>query len=274
MKVGIIVNDTKKDAELFASKLVSLFQSRNIGVFVSNKRDKSVDEMYENADIIISIGGDGTFLRAASRTLERGIPIVGFNLGTLGFLTELDRENIEEVVDRIAKGDYQIEERRVLSVNVITNDKKEFFGYAINDVVVTREADSGVPHLSVDLRGVHVDTYPCDGIIVATQTGSTGYALSAGGPIVEPGNDIVLITAICSHKMGSRAIVARPESEIKITPVKFNKLRLIVDGNKSQKIENNQYVVCEPTDKKIRIVRMDPPNFYRAVEKKLLGGGL
>lgn len=271
MTVGIIVNDKKQDAAVFAVKLQDAFKAKNIDVVQVSKKD-DVSDMVSKANLIITVGGDGTFLRAASKTIERGIPVLGFNLGTLGFLTEFEKESIEETVSRIATGDYSIEERRVISANVVKNGEKNFFGYAVNDVVLTRESDANVAYLNLKIKGVSVDTFPCDGIIVATQTGSTGYALSAGGPIVEPGNDVIIISPICSHKMGSRAIVAGPQSPVEIIPVKAKRLCLVIDGKTSCKIGKDEYVLCEPTDKKVKIVRIDPPNFYKTVQNKLLGG--
>ncbi len=273
MTVGIVINDDKEKADFFASKLISAFQSRGVNVMVSDKKTENVSALAAQADLIITVGGDGTFLRAASCTVEHGIPVFGFNLGTLGFLTEFEKDNIDETVERISKGSYEIEERGVISVFVAENGNKTFCGYAVNDVVVTREADANVAYLNLKIRGVNVDTYPCDGIIVATQTGSTAYALSAGGPIVEPGNDVIVITPICSHRMGSRAIVASPNSEVLVTPVKTGKLRLVIDGKYSRKIARDESVICEPTDKKIKIARIDPPNFYSTVQNKLVGGG-
>lgn len=274
MKVGIIVNETKSEAPQFAMKLVAAFAKRGISVEVCKKRDEKQEKMFENVDVVITIGGDGTFLRAASKTIDRGTPVVGFNLGTLGFLTEFEQKDIEKAAERIATGDYDIEERSVLSVFEETgNGEREFIGYAVNDAVVTRESDGNVAYLSLEIRGVPVDTYPCDGLIVATQTGSTGYSLSAGGPIVEPGNDIILITPICSHRLGSKTIVARPESEIKIMPVKKTKrIILVIDGKNSKKLNENSSVVCVRGEKNLKIIRMDPPNFYRTVQNKLVGG--
>lgn len=271
MNVGIVVNEKKLDAPGYFDKLAEAFRKRDVCVFIAGKNEDSGD-VYEKCDAIISIGGDGTFLRVAGRSLKRGTPVLGFNLGTIGFLTEFDKGSIDTTVDRICRGDYKVEERSVLDVWRIRGDEKKFLGLAINDAVVTREVEANTCHLAVDVNGTYVGTYRGDGIIVATQTGSTAYSLSAGGPIIEPGNDVILITPICSQKMGSRTIVARPESIVSVQPVaKSKKIRVIIDGHISEKIEPGETVRCECSENKMRILRIDPPNFYSAVAGKLFG---
>ncbi|MBO7397773.1 MAG: NAD(+)/NADH kinase [Clostridia bacterium] len=271
MRVGICVNEKKQDAAAYYFRLSELFEAHGVEVVTAGKHSMSGD-VFADCDLIISIGGDGTFLRVASSAVEREIPVFGFNLGTIGFLTEFEPDSIEETVSRICDGRYSIEERSVLATYVVSEGQKRFFGYAVNDAVLTREVDANVCHLSVEINGAFVGTYPCDGIIVATQTGSTAYSLSAGGPIIAPGNDVILVTPICSHKMGSRTIVAHHDSTVKVTPAgKAKKLRLIVDGQTSAKLREDERVVCECADKKVKIVRIDPPNFYAAVAEKLFG---
>ena len=271
MTVGIVVNRTKKLAGLYYEKLLAAFAARGIEV-ISSVNNEEPSELYEKADIIVSLGGDGTFLKTASGALERGTPIFGFNLGTIGFLTEFDPDSIDSAVRRICSGEYNIEERSVLEIWLTSDEGREFFGYAINDAVVTREIDANVCSLAVEINGSFVATYSGDGIIVATQTGSTAYSLSAGGPIVEPGNDVLLITPICSHKMGSRTIVARPDSIITVKPGdKAKKLRIVADGNKFRKLREDEAVICKASERRVRILRIDPPNFYQTVAEKLFG---
>lgn len=274
MIVGIVENRSKTESGFYAAQLAETFEKHGVQV-VSADSDRAASEkkLYEISDIIISIGGDGTFLHAAAAAIRRGIPVFGFNLGRLGFLTEFDKDNIDATVRKIVSHDYNIEERRVLSVSIEKNGEKHFFGYALNDCV-TKEMTLNMAYLTLHINDILVDTYPCDGMIVATQTGSTAYSLSAGGPIIEPGNDVVLITPICSHSMGSRAIVARPESSVRISPCgKAKDLNVIVDGYLSRKLGEDECVLCERTEQKVKIIRIDPPNFYTTVRKKLLARG-
>ncbi len=271
MNVGIVINEKKQDAAGYYVKLAEAFESRGVSVFIAGK-DETSGDVYEKTDVIISIGGDGTFLRIAGRAALKGIPVLGFNLGTIGFLTEFEKGSIDTTVDRICRGDYKIEERSVLDVSLIRAGEKRFLGIAVNDAVVTREVVANTCHLAVNVNGTYVGTYKGDGIIVATQTGSTAYSLSAGGPIIEPGNDVILITPICSQKMGSRTIVARPESVVSVKPVaNSKKIRVIIDGHISEKVEPEDMLVCECSETKMKILRIDPPNFYAAVAGKLFG---
>ncbi len=273
MIVGIIKNKSKEQSDFYAEKLSAAFSQHGVEVLCAD-RDEDYRLIYDKADIIISIGGDGTFLRVANNAVERGVPVFGFNLGTLGFLTEFDKNHIDDTVRRIACGDFKIEERRVLSVSVLSDDKSHFLGYALNDCVLSRNCLTNIAYLKLFINDITVDTYPCDGIIVATQTGSTAYSLSAGGPIIEPGNDVVLITPVSSYSMGSRTIVVRPESTVKIQPVgKSKQMSVILDGHISRELEQGETVVCEETDRRVRIIRIDPPNFYTTVAAKLFNRG-
>ena len=271
MTVGIVYNEKKEQSYPFCLLLSEALKRRGLQVISGGKINED-PAVYEKSDIIISIGGDGTFLRVASRVIERGTPVFGFNLGSLGFLTEFEKDSIGMTADRIASGDYTIEERSVLKISIDREGERHFVAYAINDCVVTREIDANVCYLEVEISGNKVGTYPSDGIIVSTQTGSTAYSLSAGGPIIEPGNDVHIVTPICSHRMGSRSIVTRPESVVKIRPVvKAKRMRVIADGHISEKVFENDCVICENAEAKIKIIRIDPPNFYRAVAEKLFG---
>ena len=276
MTVGILKNNTKSQSKYYADRLSDAFKKCGASVLVADFEQHTQAELdiYGVSDVIISIGGDGTFLRVASDAIERGIPVFGFNLGTLGFLTEFDKNNIDATVRKIVNGEFDIEERRVLSVSILSGEDKEFFGYALNDCVVSRNAAGSVSYLKLCINDIFVDTYPCDGIIVATQTGSTAYSLSAGGPIIEPGNDVILITPVASHSMGSRTVVARPESTVKIQPTgKSKQICAIVDGHLSRVLEPGETVLCEKTDRRVKILRIDPPNFYTTVTAKLFERG-
>jgi len=269
MVVGIIYNASKQIAEDYCIRLVEEFRERNVKTVVSSKKNME-DKVFDEADVIISVGGDGTLLKVAVKALERGIPVFGFNLGTIGFLTEFEKNSFFETIDKIAGKEYDIEEHNVLDVYLETNGERKFLGYALNDAVITRDVEANVCYLLLKINGQKVGTYPSDGIIVATQTGSTAYSLSAGGPIIEPGNDVNVITPICSHRMGSRSIVARSTSRIEITPViKAKKMKVILDGNRCYSINEKDSIICETSEKKVRIIRIDPPNFYHTVSTKL-----
>ncbi len=275
MTVVILYNKNKKESEHYVNLLrnsITEISAREQGgrpwtVKESADYNSAAAEM---PDMLISVGGDGTFLKAAAASIEHETPVLGFNLGTLGLLTEFDKNDLEGTILRLVKGDYIIEERMTLSVRALNSDGDVLFeGTALNDCVLSRGPLAKVAYIDLFINGTLADTYPCDGIIVSTQTGSTAYSLSAGGPIVEPGNDVVVITPICAHYTDGRSIIAGSSSKIELKMRRPHKQMFIsVDGYDNFKIEDDTVVKCERSPKKVRIIRIDPPNFYEALRKK------
>ena len=222
MKVGLLYNKKKSESvhyvKLLKQKIEEISQKESAdGKMwqVTESSDYFDNDVVDNADLLISIGGDGTFLKTASVAIKRGLPVLGFHLGTLGLLTEFDKSDMDNTVRRLVKGDYVIEERMTLNVDIEDETGNVLFSKTtLNDCVLTRGTLAKVAYINLFINEAFVDTYPCDGIVVSTQTGSTAYALSAGGPIVEPGNDVIVITPICAHYTDGRAIVARSTSKI------------------------------------------------------------
>jgi len=218
MKIGIITNIEKKGCMNYVDQISLAAMKYGAEVY---KSYDSAKELCDYCDLIITIGGDGTFLRAAAYALPKSIPVLGFNLGTLGMLTEFDKNNIDSSLQKVISGNYFIEERSVLEIKVKNIQNEEVcYGLAINDCVLSREPNGKMIYLQVDINSYLVERYPCDGIIVSTQTGSTAYSLAAGGPIIEPGNDIMLVTPICPHFTDGRSIVVKGSSEIKLHLIK------------------------------------------------------
>ena len=166
--------------------------------------------------MVICFGGDGTILHMAKAATRQGIPILGVNIGTMGFMAELESTELEQL-KRIAAGDYSIDERMMLDVTVHRDRDIIFHDIGLNDVVVTKGAIARIVHLNVNCDGVQVMECGGDGVIVATPTGSTAYSLSAGGPIVEPEAKNMIITPICAHDVGSRCIVTSEKRVITVT---------------------------------------------------------
>lgn len=275
MKVGILYNKNKKDgahyAELLKNSISDISARELCGTpwTVIESSDYQY-KAFSEADILISVGGDGTFLKTAAASLDSEKPVLGFNLGTLGLLTEFDKNDIEGTVTRLVRGDYIIEERMTLYVSA--RDKSGnivFSATAVNDCVLARGGLAKVAYIDLLINGTLADTYPCDGIIVSTQTGSTAYSLSAGGPIVEPGNDVIVITPICAHYTDGRSIIARPSSVIEMKMRRAHKqIYISVDGHDNFQVEDGIIIRCERSNKKVRIIRIAPPNFYEALRKK------
>lgn len=277
MTVGLLYNKNKKESvhyvKLLTEAIVEISRRESAGREIWNVIDSAdyrQDSAAASADLLISIGGDGTFLKTAAIAILRDLPVLGFHLGTLGLLTEFEKNDLEKTVLRLVKGEYIIEERMTLRITVQDEAHNVVFDKsAINDCVLSRGTLSKVAYIDLYINGAFVDTYPCDGIIVSTQTGSTAYSLSAGGPIVEPGNDVIVITPICAHYTDGRSIIARSTSKIEMRLCRpHRQMYVTADGYASMQIAPDAKVVCERGADKLRIIRIDPPNFYEALRRK------
>lgn len=265
MTIGILQNLKKEDAGHCVQRLKAAISAGGADYFMLNEKQRP-------ADLFISVGGDGTFLKAAARSLEREVPVMGLNLGTLGLLTEFEASGVEETVQRLLAGNYHIEQRSVLEVTVTKpgQDTAVFRDYGINDCVMSQFALTKVAYIQLYIDGQPVEMYPCDGMIVSTQTGSTAYSLSAGGPIVMPGCDVMLVTPKCPHFTDGRSIVVSETATISMKLLKNNRAMVTsVDGRVSYKMDGDEIVNCKMAEKKLQIVRIDPPNFFYALKKKI-----
>ncbi len=275
MKVGIIYNETKAQSKQYVDLLreailrISLELTGSTWCVVDQGND-NLPSLAEQVDLLISVGGDGTFLKTAYYAILNDVPVFGFNLGTFGLLTEFDPNAPEQCIRKLVSGKYDVEDRRTLKVEVRNCAGDIIFReYALNDCVIERNALSGVAYISLCINGNFVDTYPCNGIVVATQTGSTAYSLSAGGPIVEPGNDVNVITPVCAHSTDSRPIVTRVGSKLELSLCRnHNSMFVSVDGHRNTEFKYEDRLLCLPSEKTLKIIRIDPPDFYEALRRK------
>lgn len=277
MIAGIIHNTSKDQSVSYVrtikDTILRISDTEGIPWTVLTYEDGTPDDLIKASDIVISVGGDGTFLKTASRIMtlkEESTPVLGFNLGTLGLLTECESDNFEQAVSKLIKGEYFIEDRRVLKATVCDESGKvKFEDYALNDCVIERASLTGVAYLELRISGNFVDNYPCDGIVIATQTGSTAYSMSAGGPIVEPGNDVTVVTPVCAHFTDGRPIVAKATSPIEISLCREHPgLFVTADGHSSVNFGYGDRLFCSAAEKCVKIIRIDPPNFYVALRNK------
>lgn len=275
MKVGIIYNETIVRSQQYVELLRDAIL--RISYELTGSTWSVVDECINNlpsvvgqVDLLISVGGDGTFLKTAYYAILNDVPVFGFNFGTFGLLTEFDPNAPEQCIRKLVSGKYEVEDRRTLKVEVRNCAGDLIFSeYALNDCVVERNALSGVAYISLCINGNYVDTYPCNGIVVATQTGSTAYSLSAGGPIVEPGNDVNVVTPVCTHSTDSRPIVTRAGSKLELCLCRNHEGMFVsVDGHRNTKFKFKDHLLCLPSEKTLKIIRIDPPDFYEALRCK------
>ena len=222
-----------------------------------------------NADMLICFGGDGTILHMAKTATRNGIPILGVNIGTMGFMAELESTELQELA-RLASDDYTVEERMMLDVSVFRDRDIIFHDICLNDVVVTKGSVARIVHMAVKCDGVQALECGGDGIIISTPTGSTAYSLSAGGPIVEPDAHSILITPICPHDVASRCIVASDKREITVELTRNSRRNayLSADGGKTLRMNMGDTAVIKKSKLTTKLVRLRDRSFYDVVNMK------
>ncbi len=236
-------------------------------------RFSRLDRELAGSDAIICFGGDGTILHMAKTATRAGIPILGVNIGTMGFMAELEAEELDRLT-RLASDDYALDSRMMLDVTVQRGRDILYHDIGLNDVAITKGAIARIVHLAVKCDGVQVMECDGDGIIVATPTGSTAYNLSAGGPIVEPEAESILITPICAHDMVSRTIVASDRRTVCVA-MTHNARRnayLSVDGGKTVKLNLGDTVTIKKSQLQTKLVRLKERSFYDVVKMKFRNG--
>lgn len=232
-----------------------------------------LDRELANADVIICFGGDGTILHMAKTATRYDLPILGVNIGTMGFMAELESSELQELA-RLGKDDYTIDRRMMLDVSVQRDRDIIFHESCLNDVVITKGAIARIVHLQVSCDNVEVMEFGGDGVIVATPTGSTAYSLSAGGPIVEPDAHSILVTPICAHDMVSRSIVAsdRRVIQVELTRNARRNAFLSVDGGKSLKLNMGDVASIRKAQKETKLIRLKKRSFYDVINAKFKNG--
>ncbi len=232
-------------------------------------RFSRLDRELPGADMVICFGGDGTILHMAKAATRHSIPILGVNIGTMGFMAELEAGELYELA-RIATGEYTVDQRMMLDVTVCRDRDIIFHDICLNDVVITKGAIARIVHLAVKCDGVQAMECGGDGVIVATPTGSTAYSLSAGGPIVEPEAGSILVTPICSHDVASRCIVASDKRVITVM-LSANARRsayLSVDGGKALRMNMGDVATIKKSNLVTQLVRLKSRSFYDVVNMK------
>lgn len=228
-------------------------------------------------DILLTMGGDGTLLRAARLVGFRDIPLLGVNIGRLGFLTAALPDAFDDVVRRLAAGDYRLENRRTLSAEVVRGGRATDAGPALNDVVLHKAGVARVVRMAVRMDDEAVGAFSADGIIVATPTGSTAYSLSAGGPIVVPGVNALVITPICPHTLGVRPFVVGGDATIEISllpPFGDDPVLLSCDGQVGTPVDHDDVVRVRRAEHAVKLVRLGDEGFFGTLRQKLHWGDL
>ena len=253
MKVRLHVRSGRPETSKFAELLVDSFAAGGI----------TVVEDDPGADMVVAVGGDGTMLSAVATAVELDVPVIGFNLGTIGFLTVADPKDMAEVVSRLAGGDYGVENRMTVAATV--GDRTVL---GVNDVVIEKVDSQRLIELNVTIGSVDFVNYRADGLIVATPTGSTAYSFSAGGPLVSPGLDAFVLTPVAAHSLFSRSVVIEPDQEILVTVTRDRAVKVSVDKSNLGEIGPGDTVIIRQGDRRARFVTLDPPSFPGLVKSK------
>ncbi len=280
MKYFYLITNEVKDPEGFYTRKITAYFAAHGGKVVCADHAASYSELCkpdlakpEVPDCILVLGGDGTLLRAARNLLNQDIPLLGINLGTLGYLAEVEIAAIEEALDKLLADRFTREERMMLEGQVRRQDMAEQ-NYALNDIVISRCGSLQVLTFQIYVNGQFLNSYSADGMIVATPTGSTGYNMSAGGPIVEPGASLLLLTPICPHTLNTRSIVLAPDDEIRIEIPKGKDgqrqaVEASYDGSHKVRLQTGDSIVIRRADKTTGILKLNTESFLTVLHKKM-----
>lgn len=263
----------KQAAEILSGCGVEImFDESCIAAFAS--LEKAVygkyDELLKNADVVIAAGGDGTMMRCAKSLGSSKVLMLGINTGRLGFLASLEQSELF-MLEKLALGEYSVNEHMMLDVRLCSDDEVKLSDSVLNEVVVSRAA-SHMCDFKIWVDDTLVSETRADGVMLSTPTGSTAYALSAGGPLIEPYLECIEFIPICSHSLFSRPMLLSPHRCIKIMPdySRYDKIEISCDGKKPVALMHNDYVTVQMSDKKIRFVEIKKDSFFDSVNKKLI----
>jgi NAD+ kinase len=286
-RIGIIAKRNKPEAIPLVRNLVEWSQPRKIELYVEEELGKFFtppllgshlnligrEDLPARVEMIIVLGGDGTLLSVARQVWNRDIPILGVNLGGLGFLTEIHLEELYRVLERVVQGDFKTDERDVLSASVIRRGGKVVEFIVLNDAVINKGALARIIDLETTINGQYVTTFQSDGLIISTPTGSTAYNLSAGGPIVYPSLHTLIITPICPHTLTNRPIVIPDDVQVRaLLKSKQQEVILTLDGQQGFPLEYEDVVEVKKAEGRILLVKSPYRHYFELLREKLKWG--
>ena len=264
---GIITKKGDQPAANYADMLGQWLKGKGIAI--------SLNHIAPDMDILIILGGDGTLLHIAAEAARYSIPVIGINLGHLGFLTELTKDETEEALERIISGSLVVENRLMLKAGLVKNGVSQGYRYALNDVVINKNSLDRVLHLSARADEEFITTYKADGLIISTPTGSTAYNLSAGGPLVYPGLSSILVTPICPFMLSSRPILlpANRTITIRFDAQDFTgQANIIIDGQASWSLRKEDILEIRPAENPLQLIVSPHKDYFAILRNKLRWG--
>lgn len=285
MDIFYIITNHQKDENLEMTRQIQEYLEKNkktcyiqcepkTGVETEDYKFTNAAEIPKEVECVLVLGGDGTLIQAARDTIKRNIPLLGFNLGTLGFLAEIEKENMYAALDKLMTDEYYLESRMMLTGTMYRDGKAMFTDIALNDIVLNRRGALRTINYEIYVNGDFLYSCPADGIIISTPTGSTGYNLSARGPIVQPGSSMILLTPICPHSLTSSSIVLSADDKVvvKVGPGRRNSSEEAVatfDGAQSVELITGDYVEITQAKETTRLVKISKKSFVETVRKKM-----
>ncbi|TYP51646.1 NAD(+)/NADH kinase [Thermosediminibacter litoriperuensis] len=278
-KIGLFVNLSKKNAMNVTKVLIGWLKENNYAVYtdenIADKLNfpvdaKSLEELTRSIELAVTLGGDGTLLRIARKMAPHDIPVLGINLGHLGFLTEIEVPDLFKDLEHLKARRYYIDRRMMIEAQVLRENKIMEKFLALNDVVITKGPFARLIRLKTMVNDAYIDTYHADGLIISTPTGSTAYSLSAGGPIINPNMELLLLTPICPHTLQNRSIIMSKADVINVQVMaEHQEIMLTVDGQLGYKLLPYDKVVVKKSDFYTKLVRIKNRSFYEILRKKL-----
>lgn len=281
MKNFYLITNVYKDEQLRMTKIIQEYIEKRGGscdYFLSHKENGhyvaiTASDIPKDTECILVLGGDGTLIRAARQVVGLSIPLIGVNMGTLGYLCELESSNIFPALDMMLEDKYETEERIILSGHMGMPGEKQT-SRAINDVVIHRVGRPQMINLIVYVNGEYLHTFNADGIIIATPTGSTAYNMSAGGPIVDPKAKLILLTPISSHDLNSRSIVVGSEDEIVVElgsrrPERDEQAEVSFDGDSKAVMAVGERIIIKAASERIQILKLSKISFLEILRRKM-----
>jgi NAD+ kinase len=286
-RIGIIAKQNKPEAVTIVRNLIEWLQPKKIEVYIeegmgtlftphpsaTNLCFVEKKEIPSYAEVIIVLGGDGTLLSVARLVEDHDVPILGVNLGGLGFLTEITLEELYRVLERVVQGDFVTDERVVLNAAVIRRGERLAEFVVLNDAVINKGALARIIDLETTINGEYLTTFKSDGLIISTPTGSTAYSLSAGGPIVYPSLHCIIITPICPHTLTNRPIVIPNDVQIRATlKTKQQEVILTLDGQQGFSLEFDDVVEVRKAEGRILLIKSPYRHYFEVLREKLKWG--
>jgi len=286
-RIGIIAKQNKPEAVTIVRNLIEWLQPKKVEVYIeegmgtlftphpsaTNLCFVEKKEIPSYAEVIIVLGGDGTLLSVARLVEDHDVPILGVNLGGLGFLTEITLEELYRVLERVVQGDFVTDERVVLNAAVIRRGERLAEFVVLNDAVINKGALARIIDLETTINGEYLTTFKSDGLIISTPTGSTAYSLSAGGPIVYPSLHCIIITPICPHTLTNRPIVIPDDVQIRATlKAKQQEVILTLDGQQGFSLEFEDVVEVRKAEGRILLIKSPYRHYFEVLREKLKWG--